>query len=125
MKPDNISLKSRFASFRYAFNGLSSLFRKELNARIHFLAALIVIILGIVLNISLTEWCLIIIVIGLVFLAELFNTALEALSDIVDPEWNEKIMKVKDYAAAAVFISAIVSVVVGGLIFIPKLLKLF
>lgn len=125
MNSDKFSAKSRFGSFKFAFTGLSSLLKIEHNARIHLLAALIVIILGIVLNISLTEWCLIIIVIGLVFLAELFNTALEALSDIVDPEWNEKIMKVKDYAAAAVLVSTIVSVVVGGLIFIPKLLKLF
>ena len=98
--------------------------KNERNARIHLLAALIVIVLGIGLNISFPEWCLIIIVTGFVFMAELFNTALEALSDIVDPEWNEKIRKVKDYAAASVLISAIVSVIVGGLIFIPKILDL-
>src|SRR4030042_4947124 len=82
MNSDKFSVKSRFGSFKFAFTGLSSLLKIEHNARTHLLIALIVIILGIVMNISLTEWCLIIIVIGLVFLAELFNTALETLSDI-------------------------------------------
>jgi len=118
-------LKSRFNSFRYAFNGLRSLIRNEHNARIHLMALLGVIILGIILKISFPEWCLLSIVIGLVFVAELFNTALETLSDIVEHEWNDKIKNVKDYAAAAVLVSAIVSVIVGGLIFIPRLLDLF
>lgn len=125
MKREDFRLKSRFNSFRYAFNGLRSLIRNEHNARIHLMALLGVIILGIILKISFPEWCLLSIVIGLVFVAELFNTALETLSDIVEHEWNDKIKNVKDYAAAAVLVSAIVSVIVGGLIFIPRLLDLF
>ncbi len=124
MKAENFSARSRFGSFRFAFKGLLALLKDEHNSRIHLLSALAVIAAGIVLKISMPEWCLIIIVIGLVFMAELLNTALEEMSDIIDPEWNEKIRKVKDYAAAAVLISAIVSVVVGGLIFIPKILDL-
>ena len=61
----------------------------------------------------------------MVFIAELFNTSLETISDIVDSEWNEKIRNAKDYAAAAVLVAAIVSLVAGGIIFIPKLLNLF
>jgi diacylglycerol kinase (ATP) len=64
------------------------------------------------------------IVIGLVFLTELLNSSLESLADIIDPEWNEIIMKAKDYAAAAVLISAIIAIIVGGLIFIPKIVAL-
>lgn len=124
MNSEKFSARSRFGSFRFAFKGLLTLLKYEHNSRIHLLAALAVIAAGIVLKISLPEWCLIIIVIGLVFMAELLNTALEEMSDIIDPEWNEKIRKVKDYAAAAVLISSIVSAVVGGLIFIPKILDL-
>jgi len=115
------SLKSRFDSFKFAFRGLWSLLKNEHNSRIHLLAASAAIALGIILKINLYEWSLLVIVIGIVFIAELINSALEKLADLVDREWNESIMKTKDYAAAAVLISAIVSVVVGGLIFIPKI----
>jgi diacylglycerol kinase len=124
MNSDKFSVKSRFESFKFAFSGLSSLIKNEHNARIHLIAALIAVIVGIILKISLTEWCILTIVIGLVFITELLNTSLENLADIVDPEWNAAIRKAKNYAAAAVLISAIVSVVVGALIFIPRLLEI-
>jgi diacylglycerol kinase len=63
-------------------------------------------------------------VIGMVFITELLNSSLESLADHIDPEWNELIMRAKDYGAAAVLISAIVAILAGGLIFIPKLLDL-
>ena len=63
--------------------------------------------------------------IGLVFISELFNTSLETISDIVDNEKNEQIKYAKDYAAAAVLVSAIISIVTGGIIFIPKIPGLF
>jgi len=125
MNSDKLSVRSRFGSFKFAFNGLLSLLKNEHNARIHLLAAITALVLGLLLKINLHEWCFLIIVIGLVFLTELINTSLETVGDIVDPEWNERIRKAKDYAAAAVLISAIISVVAGGLIFIPRLLELF
>jgi diacylglycerol kinase len=67
---------------------------------------------------------LLIIVIGAVFLTELLNSSIESLADLIDPEFNELIMRAKDYSAAAVLMSAIVAIVVGGLIFIPKFLDL-
>jgi len=124
MKPDRFSLKNRFGSFKFAFNGLCSLLKNEHNSRIHLIAAIIAIAMGIVLKINYIEWSLLIIVTGVVFLSELLNSSLESLSDIINPEWNEQIRKAKDYAAAAVLISAIISVIVGGLIFIPKILDL-
>jgi diacylglycerol kinase (ATP) len=125
MKTDRYSFKSRADSFRFAFNGLASMFKTQHNARIHLVAGVIAITMGIILKIHQNEWCLLIIVIGLVFLTELLNTSLEALSDIVESEWNEKIMKAKDYAAAAVLISAIISVAIGAFIFIPKIVSFF
>ena len=124
MNSNKFSLKLRFGSFKYAIRGFLSLLKNEHNSRIHFLAAIVAIAMGLILKINPFEWSLIIIVIGIVFLTELLNTSLETLADFVDPEWNERIRKVKDYAAAAVLISAIISVVVGGLIFIPKILDL-
>ena len=121
MDSDKFSLKSRFGSFRYAFRGVWQLLKNEHNSRIHLIAAIVAVVLGIILKISFSEWSLLTIVIGIVFLTELFNSSLETLADFVNPDWNEQIMKTKDYSAAAVLISAIIALVVGGLIFLPKI----
>jgi diacylglycerol kinase len=124
MTSNKFSLKSRFGSFRFALNGISLLLKNEHNSRIHLLAAIIAIIMGIIMKIDHYEWSLLIIVIGAVHLTELLNSSIESLADRIDPEWNELIMRAKDYGAAAVLISAIIAIVVGGLIFIPKFLNL-
>jgi diacylglycerol kinase len=124
MNSIKFSSKSRFKSFKYAFHGLWLLLKNEHNSRIHLVAAICATVLGFVLTINPFEWSMLIIVIGIVFLTELLNTSLETIADLVDPEWNKSIKKAKDYASAAVLISAIISVVVGGLIFIPKILNL-
>jgi diacylglycerol kinase (ATP) len=124
MKSNKFSLKSRIVSFRFALKGLRSLLKYEHNSRIHLMAAIVTITLGALLKLSSSEWSLLIIVIGVVFITELLNSSLESLADHIDPEWNEVIMRAKDFSAAAVLISAIISAVVGGLIFIPKLLNL-
>jgi diacylglycerol kinase len=124
MTPNKFSLKSRLGSFRFAVNGLLLLLKNEHNSRIHLLAAIIAIVMGIIMKIDHYEWSLLIIVIGAVFLTELLNSSIESLADLIDPEFNELIMRAKDYSAAAVLISAIVAIVVGGLIFIPKFLDL-
>ena len=119
------SISKRFKSFSFAFNGLLNLIKNEHNARIHMAAAICVVILGILLHISRTEWILLTIAVGLVFISELFNTALEKLSDIVDPEWNINIRQIKDYSAGAVLISAVIALITGGLIFIPRIIENF
>jgi diacylglycerol kinase len=124
MISNKFSLKSRFVSFKFALSGICLLLKNEHNSRIHLLAAIIAIIMGIIMKIDHYEWSLLIIVIGVVFLTELLNSSIESLADRIDPEWNELIMRAKDYSAAAVLISAIVAIVVGGLIFIPKFLDL-
>jgi diacylglycerol kinase len=124
MNSNKFSLKSRFGSIKFASHGLLSLLKNEHNSRIHFLLAIVAIAMAIVLKINIFEWSLLIIVIGIVFLTELLNSSLETLADIVDPELNEGIRKTKDYAAAAVLISAIIALIAGGLIFIPKILEL-
>lgn len=124
MNQNRFSLKSRLQSFRYAVNGLKSLLKYEHNSRIHFVAAISVVILGLLLKIDLVEWSLLSIVIGMVFITELFNSSLEAFADSLKPEWNDLIGRAKDYCAAAAMIAAIISVVVGVIIFVPKLLDL-
>lgn len=121
---EKFSIRSRVKSFRFAFKGLAMLLMNEHNARIHTVAALAAILAGIILKINRLEWSVIIVVIGIVFITELLNSSLEMLSDTVRPEYDEGIRKAKDYAAAAVLISALISVIAGGLIFIPAILKL-
>jgi len=124
MESGKFSIKNSIKKFSFAFNGIATLLKKERSARIHLVATISVIILAVVFKINTTEWISIIIVIGLVILTELFNTAIERLSDIVDPNWNDLIGQVKDYSAGAVLISALISIIVGGLVFIPKILDL-
>ena len=85
---------------------------------------LIVILLGLVLKINSKEWSLIIIAIGIVFITELLNTAIEKLSDFVEPEWNDMIGEIKDYGAAAVLTAAIVSFILGSIVFLPRIVEL-
>lgn len=114
----------RLRSFTFAFRGLATLIRYEHNARIHLIAAVVAITAGILFNISTTEWIVLSIVTGIVFVAELFNSAIESLSDVVRPEFDEGIRKAKDYSAAAVLVAAFISVIAGALIFIPVIIKL-
>ena len=122
---ENFSIKKRLQSFRFAIKGIKNLIINEHNARIHLTALLVVIGLGLFLKLELMEWVAITIVSGIVMLTELINTAIENLADIVEPKWNEKIGKIKDYSAGAVLVAAIVSVIVGSVIFIPKFIALF
>jgi diacylglycerol kinase len=124
MNSGKFKLISRFRSFRFAINGLLTLFKHEHNSRIHLLATVVVIALGFLLKLDRYEWALILLAIGLVFLTELLNSSIESLADRIDPEQNEFIMRAKDYGAAAVLIAAIVAIAVGCLIFLPKLLAL-
>jgi diacylglycerol kinase (ATP) len=100
---------------------LADLLRNEHNARIHLVIFLGVIIAGLVFRISSIDWILVIISSGLVFISECFNTAIENISDQVTTELNENIKKAKDVAAAGVLIAAIVSFIVGLIVFLPRI----
>lgn len=119
-------MHSFFKSFFYAFNGV--LFGlQERNMRIHVLATLIVITLGVLLKVTQTEWLLLFLCIGFVITAELFNTALEAICSAIAPlhtEMHKYMGKPKDLGAAAVLISAITSLIIGLSIFLPRILML-
>ncbi len=110
--------------FGYAFNGIWHAAATQLNFKVHLVAAVVAICGGWALHISSYEWLWIILCIGLVLAAELFNTAIEFLTDLVSPEYNKKAGFVKDMSAGAVLIIAICALIIGLIIFTPKLLVL-
>ncbi len=111
--------------FRFAFQGLLHACKTQLNFRVHLFCAAIAIGLGFFLRISTAEWLWIILSIGMVLLTEIINTAIELLVDLVSPEYNEKAGHIKDMCAAAVLVTAITALVIGIVIFLPKLILLF
>jgi diacylglycerol kinase (ATP) len=118
------ALKRRLLSFKYAFAGIRNLLVYEHNSRIHLLVAILASILGIVLHISPWQWAVLAIAIFGVFIAEIFNSAIEKLADVVSPGYHEEIKKVKDYCAAAVLLASILAVIAGIIIFLPELIRI-
>jgi len=116
MDEQHFSFQNRLRSFLYAFRGIKHTFKTQHNLCIHCFAAITVIIISAILDITLTEWCLIIFACGLVICAEIFNSAIEKLTDLVSPERNEAAGYVKDIAAGAVLVAAIVAVIIGAII---------
>ncbi len=124
MKQQEFSIIKRLKSFKYAFNGLKILFSEEHNSRIHILATICVLTAGYFLKISIHEWIAVIFAIGFVIAFEIFNSAIENIADFVSSEKHEKIKKIKDLSAAGVLISAITSLIIGLIIFMPKIIEL-
>jgi len=116
-------LTGRCNSFAYAFNGLGILIKGELNAIIHLVAAIAVIIAGIFFHIEIYQWAMVVFAIGFVFAMELINTAIERMADFVSPEKKQAIKIIKDLSAAAVLVSAITALVVGLIIFVPLIVQ--
>lgn len=112
-------------SFRYAMEGLGSSLSTERNLFIHFSVMLLVILFGILLELTVLEWMICVILFGLVISAELMNTAIEVTVDICSPEIQPKAKLAKDTAAAAVLVLAIASCIVGIIIFAPKIYTFF
>ena len=109
-----------YKSFGYAFQGIFTCIRNERNMKIHCGAAVLVVIAGIVLGLSVTEWCICLGLFGMVMSLELLNTAVEAVVDLVTQERKPLAKIAKDTAAGAVLIAAIMAAVVGLIIFVPK-----
>ena len=122
MKKNQTSVKKALRSFAFAFNGLKILILEEQNARIHTIGAFCAIVLGFVLKISLHEWVAIILAIGFVITIETINSAIENLADFVSPDKHDLIKKVKDLSAGGVLLSAITALIIGLIIFLPKLI---
>jgi diacylglycerol kinase len=124
MKDKKFSFPGRIKSFGNAFRGIFFAFKTQHNIWIHSLAIVVVVIAGFIFKLDVMEWGLVVLAIGLVLAAEMINTAMEWLIDLVSPDYSEKAGLIKDAAAGAVLIAAVISVIIGSIVFLPKLLNL-
>jgi diacylglycerol kinase (ATP) len=122
MQTQKFSLSRRAKSFHFAFSGLYQFFNTQHNAVIHAIATGAAIVLSLLIKLPLSKFLFIVIAIGLVWVAELFNTAIEQLCDMVCPQQHPQIKFIKDVSAAAVLVTAIMAVMTACIIFIPALL---
>ncbi len=121
---ENKYLQSRLKSIRIALEGIKYVLITQQNARIHAVITLTVILFALILRINRLELISLMLVIGLVWTAEIFNTAMEVMVDMVSPENSQGAKIIKDISAGAVLISAIISILIGIIVFGPKILLL-
>ena len=114
---------SLLSSFSFAIFGIWTAIKQERNIRIHLSISVIVIILGFLLSITATQWILIFLTIGGMISLEILNTAIERIVDLVTLDFHPLAKQAKDLAAGAVFSFAIISVIIGIIIFGPYLLR--
>ncbi len=117
--------KRFLSSFRYSMEGLEYSYKYEQSMFIHFIATILAITVGLVLGLNLIEWALVFFAIGLVLAAELFNTAIEAVVDLVTMEIHPLAKIAKDCGSAATFVLSIVAAIIGALVYIPHIIELF
>ena len=116
---------NRLKTFVHAFNGLKLAFSEEPNFRFHILATALVLILGVYFDIERVDWMIVIICIGLVVSAELFNTAIENVCDLITEEHHPRVKKIKDISAAGVLVISLIALIVGLWIYCPYVATLF
>lgn len=109
-------------SFSFAIEGIKYTLKTQPNMRIHVIVAIVAILAGFFFKISYNEWLALVIVISFVFMLEIINTAIETLVDLYTEEYHELAKIAKDTAAGAVMVAAIMSVCVGLIIFLPKII---
>ncbi|MRX71304.1 diacylglycerol kinase family protein [Bacillus lacus] len=119
------SLKKLLKSFRYAGQGIREAVKHEQNFRIHLMFSAVVISAGLILRVSAWEWIVILMLIGGMLSLELINTAVERVVDLVTENYHPLAKAAKDVSASAVLVYSILSVVVGLIIFLPRILAFF
>ncbi len=115
------SWRARLRCFVHAGRGLRGLLATQWNARIHLLATIAVVGAGFFYSIAPWEWCAVLLAIGLVWVAEALNTAIESVTDLASPEIDALAGRAKDLGAAAVLVAAIVAAMFGAIVFWPRL----
>ena len=118
-------IKGRLKAFVYAFKGLKILISSEDSFKAQFFIGLFAVLLGFIFKISETEWMIQLLTIGLVLVAEALNTGIEKIADFIHPDYHKKIEVLKDIAAGAALIAAIIAVIIGCIIYIPRITVLF
>lgn len=116
--------QSLFKAFYNAWKGLQYFFLHDRNGRVHLGAAIATILAGIILKVTYLEWVAIFICIALVIAAEMINAAIEKLCDMVHKDYHPGIKIIKDISAGAVLFIAAISMVMGAIIFLPKIIEL-
>lgn len=117
--------KSFFSSVYHAWEGFKATLETEKNMRFHVVAAVLVLVMGWVVNLSANEWLWLVLAIAFMWICELLNTAIETLTDLVVGNQRHPLAKrAKDIAAAAALVASLFALIVGMIIFIPKLLEL-
>jgi len=120
-----LTFDGRIRSIGFAIRGIRTMVASQHNAWIHAMATVVVVAAGLVLGLSTSEWCWIVLAIVSVWTAEALNTAFEFLTDVASPTFHPIAGKAKDVAAGAVLLAAIGAVIVGALVFWPKVAALF
>jgi undecaprenol kinase len=111
-------------SFKNAYNGLKLAMSHERNMRIHFIAAISSVVLGIILGLDTIRWALLMVANGMVLAAELLNTAVEKMTDMITSNYSEDAKAVKDMAAGAVLAASVAAAAIGALIFLEPFIRL-
>ena len=124
-KNKSFGIKRIFASINNSFNGLKAAYKNEQSVYIHLICTVLLLLLSFLLKISLTQWLIIIAIIGLTLVVELLNTAIESTVDLVTKEFHPLAKVAKDTASAAEFVLTITSTIIALMIFIPKIMELF
>lgn len=117
--------KKQMRSFKFAWKGIMTCAGHEQNITFHLIVAILVVVAGFVFDITKAEWAAVVICIGMVVTAELFNSSIERLVDMVSPQWQKIAGEVKDIAAGAVLVTAVAAAIVGIIVFLPYLLAIF
>lgn len=124
-KPNDGFFRGRIRSLKFAFKGAWVLITTEDSIKAQLFIALLATLLGFYFDISNTEWMVQFLAIGLVLVAEAVNTAIEEIADFIHPDFHVKIGLIKDIAAGAPTFAAIISLIIAGFIYIPKINLLF
>lgn len=111
--------------FSFAWNGLIQIIKLEKNIKIHFFITVLVLCAGVFFHVSLMEWTILVLVVGFVLVTEIINSVIERVMDYLNPEIHPSAKLIKDISAGAVLLSAIISIVIGLIIFLPKCIELF
>jgi diacylglycerol kinase len=118
------SQQSLLKSFANAFAGMAYFFANDRNGKIHLAITVAVVATSIALQVSTVEWMIVLLCVALVIGLEMLNSALEKLCDLVEPNYHPTIKVIKDVSAAAVVLAAIISVIIGIIIYLPKIMLL-
>ena len=122
--PADIHRGGLIKAFKYAFEGLAYTIRSQRNMRIHLVLAALAILAGILLRLAPLEWAALLICIVLVMVGEMLNTTIEAIVDLVSPQWHPLAKRAKDIGAGIVLFFALLSIIIGCLVYIPAFLRI-